>query len=127
MVKIESDLDNKEQVLEHRQKRIEKKLLDSYAQEIFSNTSRLVAEHCYGCLIGYSRQHRCLMVEANEQLYLYFDDALKSISEAEVMKTFIHSMSDMNKFEFAKYISNDWRSAFCAEQRQALTLKLLYL
>lgn len=128
------EIDDKETFLHRRQKRIEKKLLKSYAAEIASIISRLVVENCNGCFIGHlsQTQHQCIMMERDEQLCLYFDEALSKISEANVMETFTKSLNDIklkvNGLELLKYTCYDWRSVFCANQRRVLkqeTLKLL--
>lgn len=127
------DIDDKELVLHHRQKRIEKKLLKSYAEEIASNISRLVTENCNGCLIDHpsQRQHDCLMMERDEQLCLYYDRALEKVSEANVMKAFTESLNDIkpsvNGFEMLKYTCDDWRSIFCADQRRVLKQEIFKL
>ena len=128
------DIDNKELFLSQRQKRIEQKLLKSYAKEIASAISQLVVENCNGCIIDHpsQTQHECLMMERDEQLCMYFDDALSKISEAKVMEAFTESLNDIkprvNGLEMLKYTCCDWRVVFCADQRQILkqeTFKLL--
>ena len=64
------------------------------------------------------------MMESDERLSLYFEDALSNISEASVMENFMNSLNDINPtvngLELLKYTCYDWRSAFCANERRLL-------
>ena len=115
------DIGEEEIFLSHRQKLIEEKLLKCYAREVVYVIPNLVVENCNGCIIGHpsQRQHPCLMMESNERLLFYFDDALSKISEARVMEAFMKSLNDIkptvNELELLKYTCHDWRTLFCAE------------
>ena len=81
---LPTDNRNEERFLSHRQKIIQEKLIKCYAEEIASVINQLVLENCNGCIIDHpsQRQHPCLMMESDERLSLYFDDALSKVSEA---------------------------------------------
>ena len=128
------DIDDEEIFQSHRQKLIEDKLLKCYAEEIAIVISKLVNKNCNGCFIQHpsQRQHDCLMMEADEKLWIYFDDALENISQANVMKNFIELLKDItpnvNGLELLKYTCNDWKTLFCVDKRKLLkreTYKLL--
>ena len=61
------------------------------------------------------------MMESDERLSLYFDDALSKISEASV---FTNSLNDIkprvNGLELLKYICYDWRTVFVSNERRLL-------
>jgi hypothetical protein len=118
------DIDNKELVLHHRQKRIVKKLLKVSTEEIAPIISQLVVENCNGCMTEHLSQmhHQCLTMERDERLCLYFDCALEKASETKVMKAFTESLSDMKvyDFELIEYTADDWKTIFCVEHRRAL-------
>ena len=107
---LPTDIGNEELVLSHRQKVIQEKLIKCYAEEIASGINQLVADNCNGCIIDHpsQRQHSCLMMESDERLSLYFDDALSKVSEASVMENFMNSLGDIrprvNGLELLKYI-----------------------
>ena len=88
---------NEERFLSHRQKIIEERLIKFYAEEIASVINQLVVENCNGCIIDYlsQRQHPCLMMESDERLSMYFDDALTKISRARVMEDIMNSLNDI--------------------------------
>jgi hypothetical protein len=92
------------------------------AEEIAPIISQLVIENCNGCMTEHLSQthHPCLTMEKDEQLCLYFDIALDRASETKVMKAFTESMSDMKVHELIEFTPDDWKTAFCAEHRQAL-------
>ena len=73
-----TDIGEEEKFLAHRQKLIEHKLLMCYAKEVSSEISTLVLDNFEGCRInrGSQRQHDCLMMEADQKIWLYFDTAL---------------------------------------------------
>ena len=130
---LPTDIDNEERVLSHRQKIIEERLIKCY-EEIASVINQLVLENCNGCIIDHpsQRQHPCLMMESDERLSLYFDDALSWASEASVMENFMNSLNDIkprvNGLELLKYTCYDWRTVFCSNERRLLkqeTLKQL--
>ena len=121
------DIDDKELILHRRQKRIEEKWFKCYAEEIASVISRLVVENCSGCMIDHpsQRRHQCPMMERDQQLCTYFDEALSKISEANVMQAFTQCLNDIKPavhgLEMLKYTYFDWKSTFCiSEQRQTL-------
>ena len=131
---LPADIGNEERFLSHRQKVIEERLIKCYAEEIVSVINQLVVENRNGCIIDHpsQRQHPCLMMESDERLSMYFDDALSKISEARIMENFMNSLGDIkprvNGLELLKYTCYDWRSVFCANERRLLkqeTLKQL--
>jgi hypothetical protein len=85
---VGTDIGNEERYFAHREKRIGDILLNCYAEEITSAITSMVLKNCNGCLIDHpsQRQHDCLMMEADERLWLYFDAALVSVSEAEIVE-----------------------------------------
>ena len=123
---LPTDIGNEERFLSHRQKIIEERLIKCYAEEIASVINQLVVENCNGCIIDHpsQREHPCLMMESDERLSMYFDDALLKISEARVMESFMNGLSDIkprvNGLELLKYTCYDWRSVFCANERRLL-------
>ena len=123
---LPTDIGNEERFLSHRQKIIEERLIKCYAEEIASVINQLVVENCNGCIIDHpsQRQHPCLMMESDERLSMYFDDALSKISEARVMENFMNSLTDIkprvNGLELLKYTCYDWRSVFCANVRETV-------
>ena len=128
---LPTDIGNEERFLNHRQKIIEERLIKCYAEEIASAINQLVVENCNGCIIDHpsQRQHPCLMMESDERLSMYFDDALLKISEAKVMENFMNSLSDIkprvNGLELLKYTCYDWRSVLCANERRLLKQETL--
>ena len=112
-VSLPTDTGNEERFLIHRQKIIQEKLIKCYAEEIASVINQLVVENCNGCIIDHPSQrlHTCLMMESDERLSLYFDDALSKVSEASVMEKFMNSLSDIkprvNGLELLKYTCYD--------------------
>ena len=64
------------------------------------------------------------MMEIDESLSMYFDDALSKMSEARAMENFMNSLNDIkprvNGLELLKYTCYDWRSVFCANERRLL-------
>ncbi len=117
-----------------RQKLIEQKLTECYAEEISSVISNLVVENCNGCITDHpsQRQHPCLMMKSDERLFLYFDEALPRISEAKVIEKFMESLNEIkptvNGLELLKYTCKDWRTLFRTTRKQILkqeTSKLL--
>ena len=128
---LPTDIGNEERFLSHRQKIIEERLIKCYAEEIASVINQLVVENCNGCIIDHpsQRQHPCLMMERDERLSMYFDDALSKISETRVMENFMNSLNDLkprvNGLELLKYTCYDWRSVFCANERRLLKKETL--
>ena len=131
---LPTDIGNEERFLSHRQKIIQGKLIKCYAEEISSVINQLVVKNCSGCIIDHpsQRQHPCIMMESDEKLSLYFDDALSKVSEASVMENFMNSLSDIkptvNGLELLKYTCYDWPAVFCSKERRLLkqeTLKQL--
>ena len=137
---LPTDTGNEERFLSRRQKIIQEKLIKCYAEEIASVINQLAVENCNECIIDHpsqrqhssQRQHPCLMMESDERLSLYFDDALSKVSEASVMENFMNSLSDIkprvNGLELMKYTCCDWRTVFCSNEGRLLkqeTLKQL--
>ena len=128
---LPTDIGNEERFLSHRQKIIQEKLIKCYAEEIASVINQLVVENCKGCIIDHPsrRQHPCLMMENDERLSLYFDDALSKVSEASVMENFMNSLNDIkprvNGLELLKYTYYDWRTVFCQTRDGCLNERLL--
>ena len=128
---LPTDIGNEERFLSHGQKIIEERLIKCYAEEIASVINQLVVENCNGCIIYHpsQRQYPCLMMESDERLSMYFDDALSKISEARVMENFMNSLNDLkprvNGLELLKYTCYDWRSVFCANERRLLKKETL--
>ena len=131
---LPTDIGDEERFLSHRQKMIEERLIKCYAEEIASVINQLVVENCNGCIIDHpsQRHHPCPMMESDERLSLYFDDALSWASEAKVMENFMNSLNDIkprvNGLELLKYTCYDWRTEFCSNERRLLkqeTLKQL--
>ena len=123
MVRAEPiDIDNKGLVLHHRQKLIVKKLLKISAEEIAPIISQLVVENCNGCMTEHLSQthHKCLTMERDVQLCLYFDYALEKASETKVIEAFTRSLSEMKVHELIKYNADTWKTVFCVDHRQAL-------
>jgi hypothetical protein len=116
------DIDNKELVLYHRQKRIVKKLLKVSAEEIAPIISQLVVENCNGCMTEHLSQthHQYLTMERDERLCLYFDHALEKASETKVMEAFTESLQKVHDFELIEYTADDWKTIFCVKHRRAL-------
>ena len=69
------------------------------------------------------------MMESDERLSMYFDDALSKISEARIMENFMSSLNEIkprvNGLELLKYTCYDWRSVFCASERWLLKKETL--
>ena len=123
------DIDDKEIILHHRRKRIEEILLQCYAREIASVISRLVVENCNGCHNDHhsQRHHQCLMMEKDEQLCMYFDEALSKISEENVTRDFNANCDiKLNGLEMLKYTRVFWRSTFCTDHRWALKRETMF-
>ena len=89
-----SDIDEIEINLSHRQRRVEEKLLKCYTDEVASEICKLVLLNCNGCRIDHpsQRQHDCLMMEAEEKMWVYFDCALDDVSEATIVEVFMNSL-----------------------------------
>ena len=123
------DISHLENFLSNRQIMIEEKLLKCYAEETASRVMVLVTEYCNGCLIDHpsQRQHDCLMMEVDERMCLYFDEAVNSVSEATIVQNFMNSLQDMkptvNGLELLKYTCQDWRKELCSRERKKLKTK----
>ena len=89
-----TDIDESEIFLSHRQRLIEEKLLKCYTDEVASEICKLVLLNCNGCRIDHpsQRQHDCLMMEAEEKMWVYFDCALDAVSEATIVEVFMNSL-----------------------------------
>ena len=106
---IPMDIGQEELFLSSRQRMIEDKLLNCYASEIASIVTTFVVQSCNGCIIDHpsQRQHSCLMMEPDEKMWLYFDDAMDSVCEGTVAENFMNSLHDIkpqvNGLELLKY------------------------
>ena len=91
------DIGNEEMVKNHRQQKIENILLTCYAEKIAFGISKKVKEECFGCLTDNLSQknHQCLMMDIEDQILLYFDSVLVSVSEAEIVEMFMNRLQDM--------------------------------
>ena len=89
-----TDIDESEIILSHRQKLIEEKLLKCYIDEVASEICKLVLQNCNGCRIDHpsQRQYECLMMEVEENMWVYFDCALDAVSEATIVEVFMNSL-----------------------------------
>ena len=69
---MRTDIDESEIILNHRQRLIEEKLLKCYTDEVASEICKLVLLNCNGCRIDHpsQRQHDCLMMEAEEKIWM---------------------------------------------------------
>ena len=93
-----SDIDEIEINLSHRQRRVEEKLLKCYTDEVASEICKLVLLNCNGCRIDHPSQKQhvdCLMMEAEEKIWVYFDCALDAVSEATIVEVFMNSLQDI--------------------------------
>ena len=123
------DVDHFEIFLNHQHEQIQGILLECYASEIASRIAALVEKNCNGCIIEHPSQcqHPCLMLEPDEKISLYFDDALDSVCEATIADKFLNSLEDIkpaaNRLELLKYTCRDWRILFCLRERQKLKAK----
>ena len=109
-----SDIDEIEINLSHRQRRVEEKLLKCYTDEVASEICKLVLLNCNGCRIDHPSQKQhvdCLMMEAEEKIWVYFDCALDAVSEATIVEVFMNSLQDIkplvNGLELLKYTCQD--------------------
>ena len=120
------DIDHFGIFLNHRHEQIQGRLLECYASEIASRIAALVEKNCNGCIIDHpsQRQHPCLMLEPDEKISLYFDDALDSVCEATIADKFLNSLGDIkpsvNGLELLKYTCRDWRILFGLRERRKL-------
>ncbi len=131
---MSSDIDEIKIPRSDRQKLIEQKLIECYAQEISSVIFNLAVKNCNGCITDHpsQKQHPCLMMESDERLFLYFDEASPKVSEARVIERFMESLREIepavNGLELLKYTCKDWRILFCTTRKQIIkqeTSKLL--
>ena len=126
-----TDIDESEIFRSHRQRLIEEKLLKCYTDEVASEICKLVLLNCNGCRIDHPsrRQPDCLMMEAEEKIWVYFDCALDAVSEATIVEDFMNSLQDIkplvNCLELLKYTCQDWRTLFCVKNRELLKLRTL--
>lgn len=117
------DIREKRGMLSKRQRVIEEKLLQCHTSELASMIHVMVEKNCNGCLIHHpsQRQHDCLMMENEEQMLLYFDDALENVSEHDVLRCFMKSLEEIepsvNGLEVLNYTYQDWRQLFCSTWR----------
>ena len=86
----------------------------------------MVEKNCDGCLIDHpsQRQHDCLVMQNEEQMLLYFDDAFENVPENDVLRCFMKSLEEIepsvNGLEVLNYIYQDWRQLFCSTRRGTL-------
>ena len=130
-----TDIDESEIFLSHRQRLIEEKLLKCYTDEVASKICKFVLLNCNGCRIDHpsQRQHECLIMEAEEKMWVYFDCALDAVSKATIAEVFMVSLQDIkpvvNGLELLKYTCQDWRTLFCVKNGELLkrrALSILY-
>ena len=95
-----TDIDESGIILSHRQRLIEEKLLKCYTDEVASEICKLVLMNCSCCCIDHpsQRQHECLMMEAEENIWVYFDCTLGAVSEASIVEVFINSLQDIKPY-----------------------------
>ena len=123
------DIGDEEMIYNYRQNLIQEKLLKCYADEIVSIISNLVVENCVACKISHcsQRQHACMMMESDEKMCMYFDEALKRVCAATIAENFMKSVEDIkpkvNGLELLKYTCKDWRTLFCVKNRHLLKKK----
>ena len=67
------------------------------------------------------------MMEVDEQMCLYFDEAMNSVSEVTIVQNFMNSLQDMkatvNGLKLLKYTCRDWRKNFVQENTKKLKTK----
>ena len=94
----------------HCRRLTEEKLLKCYTDEVASEICKLVLLNCNGFRIDHpsQRQPDCLMMEAEEKSWVYFDSALDAVSEATIVDVFMNSLQDIkplvNGLDLLKYI-----------------------
>ena len=64
---------------------------------------------------------------AEEKMCVYFDCALRAVSEETIVEVFMNSLEDIkplvNGLELLKYTCQDWRTLFCVKNRELLKLQ----
>ena len=69
------------------------------------------------------------MMEAEENIWVYFDCALDAVSQATIVDAFMNSLQNIkpsvNCLELLKYTCQDWRNLFCAKNRELLKHRTL--
>jgi hypothetical protein len=110
------DIDNLDLVLYHRQRDLINRLVRVSAHEIAPLINQLTAQNCIGCKHGHLSQahHNCHAMERDEQL-----------SRATIEHIFAQSIS--NEHPKIQYNVENWKSAFCMEQRRMLKHETLCL
>ena len=89
-------------------------------------------QNCNGCRIDHpsQRQHDCLLMKAEEKMWVYFDCALCAVSGATIVEVFMNSLQDIkplvNGLELLKYTCQDWRTLFCVKNRELLQFGINY-
>ena len=120
---IPNDIGEEEIFINHRQKLIEERLLNSYASEIALIITSFVVKNCNGH--PSQRQHPCLMMETDERLCLYFDQAIDLVCEATVAEHFVNNLQDIkptvNGFGTLKYA---WTGEKCFAQERDDNLRI---
>ena len=89
--------------------------MNHYFLTAFSNTMKpilrdIAKQNCYGCQVDHPSQiqHSCVMMSVDEQLNLFFDDALKQVHEIVLSPMMIECLSKNEDFKRKlKLILND--------------------
>ena len=117
-ISVPTDIDENEIFLGYRQRAIEEKLLKCYTDEVAFEICKLVLQNCNGCRIDHpiQRQHDCLLMKAEEKMWVYFDCALRAVSEATIVEVFMNSLQDIKPLV-------NWRTLFCVKNRELLKLQ----
>jgi S-methylmethionine-dependent homocysteine/selenocysteine methylase len=121
------DIDNLDLVLYHRQRDLINRLVRVSAHEIAPLINQLTAQNCIGCKHGHLSQahHNCHAMERDERVYRYFDSTVEKMSKATIEHIFAQSIS--NEHPKIQYNVENWKSAFCVEQRRMLKHETLCL
>ena len=115
---------------ENRELMVEEQLINCCAIEIALKINKLVEEHCLGCISNFCSQldHDCLMLEADERVYRYFD-TVQSVTTADIVERFMGILKDtqiaINVLELIKYISDEWLQQFTVMYRRCIKRKVL--
>ena len=121
------DFDEKEMISHFCGKRLEKKLLKVFAEEIASIIPLLIRESCIGCVNNHLSQthHTCLSPMGKFEQLEYFHVALYRASEAQVMKKFLENLRATDLHVFQQDPIKNWKTDFCVKHQQTLKQKVL--
>ena len=113
-----------EEKVEDREGETEKEFLLTYAKVLAEDVHDLVQIHCEACEIfdGSQDHHDCLMLENDERVYRYLEEALKNVDDEKVFKTFLKNVEKMalNELEESKYCCKENRKAILVNKREVL-------